>query len=358
MVANLYVTSAETFSGKSAICVGLGMRFRRDGLKAGYMKPVNVDCPLCDGLGFDEDVLFARATFEMTEPVDLIGPVALTPARLEQQLRGQESDYEGKLKSAFEKVSAGRDVLVLEGGRSMREGYVVNLPPARVVSLLGSQTLLVLRFDLPLMLDRALSAHNYLGAGLIGCVINQVPRAHIDWVKELAVPFLQRHGVRTLGVLPKDQLLAAPSVAELAEGLGAEILCCSEGTEDLVENMLVGAMSVESALSYFRRQPNKAVITGGDRADIQLAALETSTRCLILTGNLYPSPAVLNRAEELHVPILLTNKDTLTTTDIIEGYFGRSRFQQPQKLNRFTSLLNDNFDFAALYEALKLQPKA
>ena len=38
--------------------------------------------------------------------------------------------------------------------------------------------------------------------------------------------------------------------------------------------MLVGAMSVESALSYFRRKPNKAVITGGDRADIQLAALE------------------------------------------------------------------------------------
>ena len=59
-------------------------------------------------------------------------------------------------------------------------------------------------------------------------------------------------------------------------------------------------------MTYFRRKPNKAVITGGDRADIQLAALETSTRCLILTGNLYPSPAVLNRAEELCVPVLLT----------------------------------------------------
>jgi BioD-like phosphotransacetylase family protein len=40
---------------------------------------------------------------------------------------------------------------------------------------------------------------------------------------------------------------------------------------------MVGAMSAENALSYFRRKAHKVVITGGDRPDIQLAALETST---------------------------------------------------------------------------------
>ena len=40
----LYMTSAETFSGKSALCIGLGLRFRKDGFKVGYMKPVNVNC--------------------------------------------------------------------------------------------------------------------------------------------------------------------------------------------------------------------------------------------------------------------------------------------------------------------------
>ena len=106
MVANLYVTSAEIFSGKSAVCVGLGMRFREDGFSAGYMKPVNVDCPLCVGLGNDEDVLFAQQMFEMPESLDLIGPVALTPARLEQQLRGPETDYESKLKAAYDQIAA------------------------------------------------------------------------------------------------------------------------------------------------------------------------------------------------------------------------------------------------------------
>ncbi len=357
MTANLYVTSAETFSGKSAVCVGLGMRFRQDGLKAGYMKPVNVNCPLCEGTGQDDDVMFAKQAFEMPEPPDLIGPVALTPARLEQQLRGPEFDFESKVKNAFEKLAAGRDVMVLEGGRSMREGYVVNLPPKRVIGLLNAQTMLVLKFDETLMMDRALSAHNYFAETLIGCVINEIPRNRMDWVRDLAAPFLARRGVPVLGMLMRERVLAAPSVRELTEGLGGEVLCCPEGMDELVEHMLVGAMSVEAALTYFRRQPNKAVITGGDRADIQLAALDTSTRCLILTGNLYPSPVVLNRAEELHVPVILTNRDTLQTTEIIEGFFGKSRFQQPQKINLFASMLKEHFNFDALYEMLKLSPK-
>jgi len=119
--------------------------------------------------------------------------------------------------------------------------------------------------------------------------------------------------------------------------------------------MLVGAMSVESALTYFRRKPNKAVITGGDRADIQLAALETSTRCLILTGHIYPSPAVINRAEELCVPVLLTRLDTLGSIEIIENFFGKSRFQSPQKIERFTEMLNAHFDFASLYKVMGIE---
>lgn len=354
-MANLYVTSAETFSGKSALCIGLGSRFRAEGYKTGYMKPVNINCPLCDGLAHDEDVIFARQVFEMDEPVELIGPVALTPAKFEQQLRGPETDYAPRLEEAFASVSEGRDIMILEGGRSLREGYVAGLPPKRVVEMLNAHVLLVLKFDETLMVDRALTAQDYFGEALKSVVFNEVPRTRIEYVQDVVTPYLTRHGFQVLGVLPKDQLLAAPTVQELAEGLQAEILCVPEATGELVEHMLVGAMSVETALTYFRRKPNKAVITGGDRADIQMAALETSTRCLILTGNLYPSPVVLNRAEELNVPVLLCSLDTLSAIEVIENYFGRSRFQQPRKMERFMSLLNENLDINALYKSLGLK---
>jgi BioD-like phosphotransacetylase family protein len=356
-MANLYVTSAETFSGKSALCIGLGARFRADGLRAGYMKPININCRLREGLPYDDDVAFAQKVFDMPEAPTLLGPVALTPAKLEQQLRGPESDYEPRFAEALAQLSAGRDVMVLEGGRSWREGYIAGLSPRRVVELAQAQVLIVLKYEQTLLADRALAAQDYFGQALTGVVINETPRARADHVRDTMEPYLTRHGLRVLGVLPKDPMLAAPTVAELAEGLHAEILCGAEKTGELVEHMLVGAMSAEAALTYFRRKPNKAVITGGDRADLQLAALETSTRCLILTGNLYPSPVVLNRADELEVPVLLADTDTLSAIETVEGYLGRSRFQQPQKVDRFVALLNENLDYSALYERLGIRAK-
>jgi BioD-like phosphotransacetylase family protein len=355
-MANLYVTSAETFSGKSALCIGLGARFRAEGLEAGYMKPVNVNCRLREGLPFDDDVAFAKEIFDMPESPTLLGPVALTPAKLEQQLRGPEIDYESRFMEAFTRLSADRDVMVLEGGRSWREGYVAGLSPKRVVELVQARVLIVLKYEPTLLADRALAAQDYFGAALMGVVINEVSRTQADHVHDTLEPYLARHNLPGLGVLRKDPLLAAPTVAELAEGLHAEILCAAEKTGELVEHMLVGAMSAEAALSYFRRKPNKAVITGGDRADIQLAALETSTRCLILTGNLYPSPVVLNRADELGVPVLLADVDTLGAIEAVEGFIGRSRVQLPQKVERFSALLNESFNYAALYEGLGIKP--
>lgn len=353
-MANLYVTSAETFAGKSAVCIGLGVRFRADGIKAGYMKPVNVNCRLHEGLPYDDDVIFAKEIFDMPESPTLIGPVALTRAKLEGQLRGPETGYENQFMDAFTRLSEGRRVMVLEGGRSWREGYVAGLSARRVVELTGAQVIIVLKYDETLLADRALAAQDYFGQALLGVMINEAPRQRMDLLKDDITPYLVRHNLHVLGILPRDPMLAAPTVAELADGLHAEILCNAERKGDLVEQMMVGAMGAEAALIHFRRIPNKAVITGGDRADIQLAALETSTRCLILTGNLYPSPVVLNRADELGVPVLLADLDTLKVTEVVEGFLGRGRVQLPQKIDRFTALLNEHFDFATLYKGLDI----
>ena len=353
-MANLYVTSGETFSGKSALCLGLGARLRADGLRVGYMKPVNVNCPLLEGVAADEDVAFARRAFEMDEPESLLLPVALTPARLSHLLRGPEIDYEPRLLEAYAQVAAGRDLLILEGGRSWREGHVAHLPARRVVSLLEARVLLVLKHNQNVLADRALAAQEYFGSSLLGVVINETPADRIAPIREVLVPYLQRHGLLVLGILPRDPLLAAPTVAELAAGLHAEILCRADHTGDLVEHMMVGAMGLDAALTHFRRLADKAVITGGDRADIQLAALETSTRCLILTGNMYPSPRVLSRADERGVPVLLTDVDTLQAVESVESFLGRSRFQEPQKVERFRTILDANLNMPALYESLDL----
>jgi len=355
-MATLYVTSSETFSGKSALCIGLGKRFQRDGLKVGYMKPVNTLAQSRAGGPYDADVEFAKQTFDLPEPVDILSPVAITQHQAEAILRGEDrTDYEARLLAACCQVCQDRDVTILEGGYSLREGYMVGLPSPYVASLLQAKAITVARYEERQAVDQILTAQKRLGGNLIGTVINAIPRQRMEFAQTVLKPFLEARGVTVFGCLPRERLLQAVSIGELVEGLDAEVLCCADRLDDLVEHLMVGAMTVDSALSYFRRRPNKAVITGGDRSDIQLAALETSTKCLILTGNLYPSPLILGRAEEVGVPVILTKQDTLTTVEIIEQFFGKTRLHQEKKVQRFQEMLDERFDFDALYADLGLK---
>jgi len=355
-MATVYVTSTETFSGKSALCVGLGKRFLRDGFTIGYMKPVSTAARKVEGRVIDEDAEFIKQTLNLPDPMETIAPVMLTPQRVEAVLKGEEkADFAAELQRAFSEVK-GRDVILLEGGANLREGYLIDLPTPYVANLLSAWELVVVKYTSDLqMVDDVLTARARLGDSMVGVVLNAVPRQRMPFVENVIKPALQKRGIMVFATLPQERLLLSISVTELAECLNGEILCGHEYVGELVEHLMVGAMSVDSALTYFRRKPNKAVITGGDRPDIQLAALETSTKCLILTGNLRPSPVILGRAEEVGVPMILVKQDTLTTVEIIEQFFGKTRFHQEKKIRRFEKMLDERFDFDAFYKELKLK---
>jgi BioD-like phosphotransacetylase family protein len=356
MSKTVYVTSTQNFSGKSALCVGLLRRLKEDGFAIGYMKPVSTTARIVGERVVDEDAQFMKFHFELSEPLEALAPVILTDQRVAGVLAGEQEDLTSTVLSAFEVVAKDKDVVVLEGGGSLREGWIVNLAPPHMSKLLNTRELVVVPYDSDLQLvDDLITARVRLADSLLGAVINRVPKHRLDFVKNQVKPFVERHGVPVFGILLREKVLLSVSVAELAEGVGGEILCAQESLENLVEHFLVAAMTVESALKYFRRQPNNAVITGGDRADIHLAALETSTRCLILTGNIRPSAQIIGRAEERGVPIILTRQDTMTAIERIEKFFGKTRFHQEKKVLLFQTLLEQYLDFAALYRALGLR---
>ena len=112
---------------------------------------------------------------------------------------------------------------------------------------------------------------------------------------------------------------------------------------------MLGAMGSAAALRHFQRKANKAVITGGDRGDIQLAALETSTRCLILTGNLRPNVRVLGKAAEGGIPMILVKEDTLTTTGRVEAAIGHVRLSSPKQVAR---IRESKSEYQALVDGL------
>ncbi len=355
MVA-LYVASTESTAGKTALCLGLGRKLQRDGYSVGYMKPISMAASRLEGMVVDEDVQFIQKELDLQEPISDLVPIPLDPLTVESIMRKQKwLDYPNRLLESYSRVANGKDVMLLEGVNRLSAGGLVGLPANEVCNLLDAKSLTVIRYTGLLTLDPALFYRGVLGDSMIGAVMNSVTQRLMDSAQEIAKPYLQREGILVFAILPEERFLMSVSVNELAKALDADILARADKSEELVENLMVGAMTSDIALSYFRRKPNKAVITGGDRSDIQLAALQTSTKCLILTGNLYPQDMILGVAEETGVPIMVSTHDTLTTIEIVEGFFGRGRFQQEKKIERFEELLKEHFDFTSLYVTLGLK---
>ncbi len=363
----LYVTSLHAFSGKTAVCLALGRRLQKDGYRVGYFKPLSTQLwqPLPGRALVDEDADFVRRTLGLEESSeDLVG-VALTPAFM-RDLRCGCADHApdhdlnlnlmARVKAAYGRVGAGKDVVLLEGGASLREGVSLGLGPTMMADGLDVPALAIIRFRNHVsMADACVTASLQLGERLLGTLINGVPDEAQDFLGRVCRPCLEERGVPVLGVLPLREQLRAISVGELAEVLDGEFLTLPEKRDVLVEHLIVGAMGAEQALLRIRRiAGTKAVITGGDRADIQLVALETATHCLILTGHLRPVPEVLRRAEECGVPVLLVRGNTMDTVETVERVFGKTRLGQAAKLEQFEALLAEHFDFERLYEGLGL----
>ena len=119
----------------------------------------------------------------------------------------------------------------------------------------------------------------------------------------------------------EDNQTAGITIGQLADCLQSEVLNSSNKLDEVVEHLMVGAMCTDPSPGYFGLKPNKAVITRSDRADMQLGALETSIKCLILSGGKKPIPSVLSRAEEKSVPVLLVEKDTPSIISELERAF-------------------------------------
>ena len=81
---------------------------------------------------------------------------------------------------------------------------------------------------------------------------------------------------------------------------------------------------------------------------------EISRQLSVFVGLIITNCIIMGRAEEVGVPMILVRQDTLTAVEVIERFFGKTRFHQEKKVQRFEEMLQDRFDFERLYAALEL----
>ena len=146
-MATLYITSSEPYSGKSALSIGLGKRFQRDGYKVGYMKPVSRTTRCIEGQRTDEDAAFMREVFDLKEPLTALAPICIDYVALENAMKGEGVNHVEVLKKAFDEVSRDKDVVLLEGGNRLMEGCIIGLPTYKVSRLLDAKDLVLVKWS-------------------------------------------------------------------------------------------------------------------------------------------------------------------------------------------------------------------
>jgi len=350
----LYIASAAGFSGKSLITLGLGLMLKEKGLSIGYIKPCGKMPLKQNGDIVDADADFMRKALDIPEPAEIVSPFVVTFEAQNRLLSGKKSDMLPGVKKAFASVK-GKDIVIIGGGADLFEGSTFNISGLRLINELKPSVLIVEPWDGDRSIDVIAGAKDLLGDNLIGAVINKVPQSAHDYIKSSVRPFLEKRGIPVLAAIHRDILLDSITVRQLNEILGGKVLCCEDGLDGFIESFSIGAMDVDSAIKYFRRTPNKAVITGAHRSDIQLAALETSTRCIILTGGLYTNEVIIGKAKTTGTPIISVHDDTFATIQKIESVLGKIRIREERKVAKTKEIITKEFDIERLLKLLKLK---
>ncbi len=351
----LLVGSIEAYCGKSATILGIAHQLQEQGLDIAYGKPLGICLSINQTETKEEDVRFMAEVLKLPSTRLRSPLLSLDAEIIHKRLSGEDqTDYRQSLEEYIKIPDAA--LVLLEGPGTLEEGSLFDLSLRQVAHVVDAAVLLVARFQVVQLVDTLLSAKQRLGDCLLGVLINDIPSDHLETVQTVVRPFLERQGIAVLGLLPRSNLLRSVSVRELVSELKAEVLCRADRLDLMVESLKIGAMNVNSALEYFRQGTNMAVVTGGDRMDIQLAALETSTQCLILTGRLPPQPFILSRAEDLEIPILSVELDTLATVEIIDNTFGQVRLSEPIKVECMRQMMAEHFDIDRLMSQMELEP--
>lgn len=350
----LYIASMSGFSGKTLITLGLGLLLMKRGLSIGYIKPYGTSPLKKDGRIIDADAEFMRKALGISEPPEVVSPFVVTLECWNDLLKGLPSDRFDDIKKALAEIT-GKDVVLVGGGADLYEGATLGVNSLKLIRYLDAQALVVEPWNGDSSLDSLAGAKELLGDNFMGAVINKVPQTAHDYVKNSVRPFLEKRGIPVYAALHRDILLDSITVRQLNEILGGKVICGEEGLDEFIDAFSIGAMDVDSALKYFKRTPNKAVITGAHRSDIQIAALETSTKCIILTGGLYTNDVIVSKARLAGTPIISVHVDTYATVEKIEAVLGKIRIREQKKVTKTKEIMEKEFDVSRLLAGLKLR---
>ncbi len=360
MTKAVFIASAEPYSGKSVITIGLINMLLGKAKKIGYFKPIiNRDS------GDKQDVHIETVLNHFSLPVGYEDAFAFTRQEILHRIENDsQAEIINTIITKYKNLEENYDFTVLEGSDFLGEGTAfefeyniliaknLNAPAIIVVSGENKSTAQVINFALNVWRnfeDREVQ--------VFGIMVNKVAAGQEKDIKELLQ--MQLPGRVILSVIPQVKSLLSPTLKEIHEHLNGKLLFGGQLLSNQADHFITGAMHLPHFLNFIKE--NVLIITPGDRGDIIVGALQANLSAsypkiagLVLTGGIEPEEPIIRLIEGLQtvVPVIAVQTGTFETSKIVGSISSRITSDNTKKIELAINLFNKYVDTDALDEKM------
>ena len=353
-VSSIYLASAESDTGKSAIALGLLDLLAASAARVGVFRPIVRSAE-------ETDYLLELLLEHVTATLDNHGQcVGVTYERVQEDPDAALSE----IVADYHEVARRCDAVVVVGSdySDIVHPSVLTFN-ARIAASLGAPVLLAINGHdrSPEMITQiAQRCLTEIGAAHGRCVAIVANRCQPEKLDEI------RATLATTGIsaftLPEVPLLAAPTMAELCEALDGTLY---SGDPELLRrealSVMVGGMNAEHILE--RLTEGQVVIVPADRPEVLLSLVTAhqaqgfpSLAGIILNGGLLPHPAIdkLIKGIQPTLPLIATGHGTYRTAELASHTRGRMRLGALRKIDTAIEVVERHTDATALLARIRV----
>lgn len=340
MTNAVYLSTTEPYSGKSIISLGLVNLLASKTERIAYFKPVIS----VTGSTTDRRLEMIRSHFNLAGSYEDMYVFDRNQA-LQYINSGNEAFLIDTIIDRFKRLQEQNDFVVVEGtdfmGSTTNVEYDGNITIAKN---LGIPAAIIVNGEgkaVQEIVDIAVSAtRSFLSEGvqILTVVANKIASEKMDEIRAQLTTALPKGIIVTC--IPADKDLGSPTMKEIYESVGGQLLFGEHLLSNQVDSSIVGAMQLHNCLAQFSK--NTLIVTPGDRGDIILAALQANlsknyqkVAGLVLTGGLTPEKTIINLIEGLDtvVPIIQVKTGTFKTVTRVANTQSRISSDNTEKIS-------------------------
>jgi phosphate acetyltransferase len=359
MIKSIFISSAEPYSGKSLVTLGVFETILRKTPKVAFFKPIIRDKSASDK---DKNIELIRTRYNLAQSYK--DSFAFYRKDAQKLIgKGKFDEFVEIILQKYKALEESNDFVIVEGSDYVGEGSYFEFDiNALVAKNLGLPALIIGQGlgraidDIISPITMAIETFHHQDTKILGVIINRVlPKRTNDLQKDMEKQLPKISGFHS--VIPMDTILSSPTMREVADQLDAHILFGEDNLDNLATSFQSVAMQLNNYLKIMK--DGSVAITPGDRLDILMGALQAnssrrfpSISGMVLTGGFNPPKEVFELLEGLPnvFPVLSVKDYTFQTSVNAANVSSSITSSSDRKINLALELFDKNVDLKAFEE--------